>query len=118
MDTRRYCLTCDLKDDPQLIEEYKTYHKPGNVWPEITQSIKAAGVEDMQIFLSAHRMFMIIEVNDSFSFEQKSRMDNENQKVREWEEIMWQFQQALPWAREGEKWILMEQIFQLDAGES
>jgi L-rhamnose mutarotase len=26
---------------------------------------------------------------------------------------MWKFQQALPWARPGEKWMLMEKIFEL-----
>jgi len=26
---------------------------------------------------------------------------------------MWKFQQALPWAKTGEKWILMDKIFSL-----
>jgi L-rhamnose mutarotase len=40
-------------------------------------------------------------------------MDNANPKVQEWESLMWKYQQALPWAKEGEKWILMEKIFTL-----
>jgi len=40
-------------------------------------------------------------------------MDADNAKVQEWETLMWKFQQALPWAKQGEKWILMEKIFSL-----
>ena len=58
-------------------------------------------------------MFMIIEANDDFSFEKKTAMDAANSKVQEWEGLMWKFQQALPWAKPGEKWILMDKIFEL-----
>ena len=41
-------------------------------------------------------------------------MDAENPKVQEWEQLMWDFQQALPWAKNGEKWLPLEKIFQLE----
>ncbi|MDB4297763.1 L-rhamnose mutarotase, partial [Flavobacteriaceae bacterium] len=47
------------------------------------------------------------------SFEAKNKADLENPKVQEWEKLMWKYQQALPTAKEGEKWLLMENIFQL-----
>ena len=109
---KRYCLTLDLKDDPRLIAEYKRYHQ--KIWPEITRSIKDAGIEDMEIYLLGTRMFMIMEVNETFSFEAKKRADELNPKVREWEALMWRFQQSLPQAKPGEKWLLMEQIFSLE----
>jgi L-rhamnose mutarotase len=112
MNRRRYCLTLDLKDDLQLISEYKHYHE--KIWPEITLSIKDAGIEDMEIYLLGTRMFMVMEVNEQFSFEAKARADRENPKVREWEELMWKFQEALPGAKPGEKWLLMETIFKLE----
>jgi L-rhamnose mutarotase len=108
----RFCLTLDLKDDPRLIAEYKRYHE--KIWPEITKSIKDAGVVDMEIYLLGTRMFMVMEVNDRFSFEAKAKADKENAKVREWEELMWRFQKALPNAKLGEKWMMMEKIFQLE----
>src|SRR4029077_7947469 len=46
---RRFCLTLDLRDDPALIAEYKSYHQ--RIWPEITQSIRDSGIEDMEIYL-------------------------------------------------------------------
>ena len=109
---RRYCLTLDLKDDPQLIAEYRRYHK--RIWPEVTQSIHDSGIEDMEIYLLGTRMFMMMEVNEKFSFEAKASADRENPKVREWEELMWQFQRPLPEAKPGEKWLLMERIFKLE----
>ncbi len=108
---RRYCLTLDLKNDPQLIAQYKRYHE--NVWPEIQQSIRDAGILSMEIYLLGTRMFMIMDVNDSFSFEAKSEADLANPKVQEWEKLMWSFQQALPGTPPGEKWQKMERIFQL-----
>lgn len=108
----RYCLTLDLKNDPALIAEYRRYHE--KIWPEITQSIRDSGIEDMQIYLRGTRMFMIMDVNDKFSFEAKSRADRSNPKVQEWEALMWKFQQALPEAQPGEKWLPMERIFQLE----
>jgi len=108
---RRYCLTLDLKDDHALIAEYKRYHE--NIWPQITRSIKDAGIDDMEIYLLGTRMFMIMEVNETFSFEAKSKADQLDPKVQEWEALMWKFQQALPQAKPGEKWLLMERIFSL-----
>ena len=108
---KRYCLALDLKDDAKLIAEYEAYHK--NVWPEIIESIKKSGIQFLDIYRTGNRMFMIIDANDNFSFERKGQMDAANEKVQEWEKLMWKFQQALPGAKPGEKWILMEKIFEL-----
>src|SRR2546426_12238306 len=111
--SRRFCLTLDLRDDPKLIAEYKRYHE--KIWPEITRSIKDAGILDLEIYMHGRRMFMILEVDESFSFEKKAQADRENPKVQERENLMWKFQKALPEARPGEKWLLMERIFKLES---
>jgi L-rhamnose mutarotase len=108
---RRYCLTLDLQDDPELVAEYKRHHE--QVWPEILSSIRDSGILDMEIYLLGTRMFMIMEVDESFSFAAKDKTDRENPKVREWEALMWKFQRALPQAKPGEKWLPMERIFKL-----
>jgi len=109
--SRRYCLTLDLQDDPQLIAEYKKHHE--RVWPEILKSIKDSGIEDMQIYLLGTRMFMIMDVSESFSFDAKGAADRYNPKVVEWEKLMWKFQKPLPQAKPGEKWLVMERVFKL-----
>lgn len=111
MAVQKYCLALDLKEDPQLMAEYKAHHQ--NVWPEILKSIKDSGIMVLDIYCVGNRMFMIIEANEDFSFEKKSALDANNPKVQEWEELMWKFQQALPWAKSGEKWMVMEKIFEL-----
>ena len=110
---KRYCLTLDLEEDPALIAEYRRYHQ--KIWPEITASIKSAGIVDMEIYLLGTRLFMIMEANDNFSFDIKAEADRTNPKVRQWEELMWKFQKPLPQAKPGEKWILMERIFKLES---
>lgn len=110
---KKYCLALDLIDDAKLIAEYETWHKKENAWPEITRSITDAGINIMEIYRTGNRLFMIIEADDSFSFERKTAMDSANDKVKEWEKAMWKFQKPLPWARNGEKWILMDKIFEL-----
>ena len=110
---RRFCFTLDLKNDAALIGQYRNHHM--KIWPEITESIKNSGIADMEIYLLGTRMFMIMEVDESFSFEKKRKADQNNPKVQEWEQLMWKFQQALPEAKPGEKWLPMERIFKLES---
>lgn len=111
---KRYCLALDLKDDPQLMSEYENWHKPSNAWREITASILDVGVVSMQIYRVFNRLFMIMEVDHTFSFERKKEMDRANEKVQMWEEIMDKYQQLLPGTTPGTKWMLMEKIYDLN----
>ena len=109
--TNRYCFALDLKEDPALITEYEDYHQ--KVWPHILESIRGAGIVSLEIYRVFNRLFMIMETNESFSFEKKSKSDLEDPVVQDWENLMWKYQQALPGAKAGEKWMLMNKIFSL-----
>ncbi len=111
--SQRYCLALDLKNDKELISQYESYHRNENIWPEITKSIKDSGITDMEIYRIENRLFMIIETVENFDFDRKAKMDTENPKVIEWENLMWRFQQPLPQSAPGEKWIKMKRIFKL-----
>ena len=111
MNLKRYCLALDLIDDPDLIEEYERYHR--EVWPEILESIKTSGIESMEIYRVENRLFMIIEATEEFSFEKKEILDKENEKVQEWERLMWKYQLAIPNSEPGEKWRLMKKVFEI-----
>lgn len=110
---KRQCFALDLKNDPALIAEYEHWHKAENGWPEIRKSIIEAGVIDMQIYRTGNRLFMIMETDDNFRNEEKAALDAANPKVREWEQLMWKFQEPLPWAADNEKWVKMDQIYKL-----
>lgn len=112
---KRYALALDLHDDEQLIAEYEQLHR--NVHPEIKKSITDSGILCMEIFRFADRMFMIIEATDDFSFEEKTATDKTNPIVQEWERLTWRYQKALPGAEPGEKWVVMDKIFELRASE-
>lgn len=109
---KRYCFALDLRDDALLIAEYQEYHK--QVWPEIINSITSSGIKNMEIYRVNNRLFMIIDALDSFSLERKALLDLADTKVQLWEHLMWKYQQRLPFARPGEKWVLMEKIFEIN----
>lgn len=108
---KQYVLTLDLKDDPELIAAYEAHHK--KVWPEVLESIRDSGIEHMHIYRYKNRLCMMIQASADFSFDKKAAMDAANEKVQEWETLMWRYQQAPPGAPQGAKWMLMEPFFEL-----
>ena len=110
---RQYCLTLDLREDEELIREYEEYHEQGRVWPEVVTSIRESGILDMQIYRSGTQLIMVLNVTESFSFEEKARLDGRNPKVVEWEHLMTKFQRASTDARAEGKWRKMRTIFDL-----
>ncbi len=109
----RLCFALDLVDDAEAIRAYEAYHAPGAAWPEITASIRDAGIRDMEIYRVDNRLFMVIDVGPDFDADAKAKADAANPKVAEWEALMDRFQQSLP-GREGEpKWAPMQRIYKL-----
>jgi L-rhamnose mutarotase len=109
--SKRYCLALDLRDNPELIQQYEEHHKA--VPSEIIHSIREAGILGMEIYRLQNRLFMIMETEDDFTFERKQKLDAANGEVLAWEKLMWQFQQPLPGAAPGEKWMELHKLFDL-----
>ncbi|MDB6100087.1 MAG: hypothetical protein JWO52_86 [Gammaproteobacteria bacterium] len=110
--TRLY-YALDLQDDPALIDEYDRWHEAGQVWPDILQSLRAAGIEEAEIFRTGNRLVLILDVSAEFDPAAKAAADAADTRVQAWETLMWNYQKALPWARPGEKWVPMRLIFSL-----
>jgi len=106
--SRRLCFALDLVDDAARIAEYEAFHAPGGVWPQIVDDIRAQGIEGMEIWRTGTRMVMIATVADDYP-----RARHIPAQYDEWESLMWAFQQALPHAAPGEKWVPMTRIFDL-----
>lgn len=109
--TQQHVLILDLKDDPAAIAAYEEWHQ--KVWPDILKSIRDAGIEELKIFRAGNRLVMLMNTQPHFDFAEKSLADANNPVVQEWEKLMDRFQQRLPFAAPGEKWVRMSSIFSL-----
>jgi L-rhamnose mutarotase len=102
----------DLKNDPEIIEKYKEYHR--NVWPEVKDSLGEIGITAMRIFCLGNHLFMYMETVDDFDPDGLQEYTEKNPRAGEWNDLMFTFQQVVPEAAEGELWAAMEQVYDLD----
>ncbi len=110
---KRSVLTVNLKDDPSVIEAYRRYHR--SVWPEVVQSLRHVGVEQMDIHLLGRRLVMVVEMTDGLDFrEALSAHTASSPRVEEWERLMKTLQEPSPDAPAGEWWAVMEPVFRLE----
>ena len=106
---KRYCQTLELRDDPEMIEQYCEVHR--HVWPEIIEGQRQVGILDMQIFRRGRRLFMIMDTVDDFDFVRDNARLATLPRQAEWEAYVAKFQGADPNAPSTDKWQLMERIF-------
>ncbi|SMO54390.1 L-rhamnose mutarotase [Fodinibius sediminis] len=111
---KRYCKTLTLKDDPELIEKYKAAHARENFWPEITRGMKEVGILDMELYLLGNRLFMIMDTVPDFDHEKGMEALAQKPRQGEWESFVSQFQQAGKDNSAGDKWRLMERIYEME----
>lgn len=110
---KRFCRTLDLKDDPDLITEYRRRHDREHFWPEIMAGIKEVGILDMDIYIRGARLFMILEVPADLDLENAMNRLATLPRQQEWEDYMSIFQVAEPGASSADKWQPMERVFHI-----
>ena len=110
---KRYCQTLDLKDNPELIAEYRRRHSEGEAWSEILWGIREVGILEMEIYILDTRLFMIVEVPVDFDWDSAMARLSTLPRQQEWEDYMSEFQQATPGCSSNEKWRMMERMFHL-----
>ena len=81
-------LVLDLKDDPELIARYEAHHRPGAVPDAVLRSIRAAGIDRMDIHRCGNRLVMVIETSAAFDAQAKAAADAADPEVVAWEEAM------------------------------
>ena len=111
---KRYCKILTLKDDPELIKQYKEVHGINKAWPEITQGMKEVGIIDMEIYFHGNILFMIMDTVADFDHEKAMKELSSKPRQKEWERYVSRFQNTDSGATAGSKWTLMERIYEMD----
>jgi L-rhamnose mutarotase len=109
---KSYAMALDLRDDAEVIERYKEYHRA--VWDEVLEGLRSLGISKMKIFLRGSRLFMYLETPDDFDLERDfQRYTEASPRAAEWDALMREFQVRVPDAKPGEWWAAMEEVFDL-----
>lgn len=111
---KRYCKCIELKNDPNLIEEYKKLHAMGAGWPEITAGMKEVGILDMEIYISGTTLFMIMGTKADFDHEKAMVKLAKLPRQAEWEALVSKYQKTHSGVSAGQKWRLLERIYKMD----
>jgi L-rhamnose mutarotase len=109
---KRYCQSLQL--NPETLDQYKYWHDSRNIWREIPEGIRKAGILDMEIFLANDMAFMIVETPLDFDWDEAFGRLATFERQAEWEAFVGKFQNAKQGARSEETWQLMERIFSLE----
>ena len=110
---KRYCQTLDLRDNPELIAEYRRRHSQEHIWKEVPEGIRQVGILEMEIYLLGTRLFMIVETPMDFDWDTAMTRLGTLPRQAEWEDYMAEFQLVKAGMSSAEKWQLMERIFHL-----
>ena len=110
---KRYVQTMDLRDDPELIAEYRRRHSREESWKEIRDGIKEVGILEMEIYILGTRLVMIVETPVDFDWPSAMARLATLPRQQEWEDYMALFQQCAEGATSDEKWQMMDRMFYL-----
>ena len=110
---KRYCRTLELRDNPELIAEYRRRHSEDGIRRQVIEGIREVGILEMEIYLVGTRLFMIVETPLDFDWDSAMARLATLPRQQEWEDYMSEFQAAEKGASSDEKWRMMERIFHL-----
>lgn len=110
---KRYCQTLSLKNNPELIAEYRRIHSRSEAWPEIRAGIRAVGILEMEIYILGSTLFMIVETPLDFNWDEAMDKLSRLPRQQEWEDYVARFQECAPSSTSSEKWKMMERMFYL-----
>ena len=106
---KSFGMTLNLKNDPEIIEKYKEYHRA--VWPEVVEGLHKIGISKIKIYLHSRRLFMYIETPDDFDPARDFDRYMANDRAKEWDDLMRTFQEPVPGAGPGDWWTPMEEVY-------
>lgn len=110
---KRYCQTLDLRDNPELVAEYRRRHSRGEAWLEVIEGIRQVGILEMELYIIGTRLFMIVETPLDFDWDTAMARLATLPRQQEWEDYMSVLQMSAPGVTSAQKWRLMERMFYL-----
>lgn len=110
---KRYVQTLDLRDDPEMIREYRKWHSEDFHWREIREGIRAVGILEMEIYILGTRLVMIVDAPEDFDWTAAMNRLATLPRQAEWEAFVAKLQGCRTDARSDEKWQMMERMFRL-----
>lgn len=114
MGVTRHVLTVDLRDDPAAIRTYVEHHQ--QVWPEVLDSLRHAGIRAMDIYLLARRLVMVVEIAEGLTLQEAFTIHRSvGGRVDDWERLMLSLQEPPPGAEPGQAWTPMTSVFHFQA---
>lgn len=111
--TQRFVQMLDLRNDPELIQQYIHYHSQEGIWPEILEGLKKSGVLEMEIYHLADRLMMIVELDANDDWDEIMSRMGKTPRQEEWEAFVSRFQKADALSKSEEKWRMMDRIFHI-----
>lgn len=110
---KRYCQILEIADNPELIALYKECHSKDKHWKEIREGIRSVGILEMEMYISSNKVFMIVETELDFNWEDSMNRLASMPRQAEWEEFVAKLQGCEPQATSAQKWTRMERMFHL-----
>lgn len=110
---KRYVQTMELRDDPQLIAEYRRRHSQQEAWKEVLDGIRQVGILEMEIYILGNRIVMVVDTPLDFDWDTAMAQLATLPRQQEWEDYMALFQQCREGVTSNEKWQTMERMFHL-----
>jgi hypothetical protein len=105
-------LTANLVADPKMQQEYLDYHATQfEKWPELSRGFCNADFQQLLIFRNGRQLILVISIPKGESLDKLNpRTTENNPRVNEWNKLMGKYQEGLPGAGAGVKWVFLERI--------
>ena len=111
--TKRYVQFLEIRNDPELIAQYRKWHSEEYSWKEIRNGIREVGILEMELYIIGNRLAMIVDTPADFNWQEAMSRLATLPRQAEWEAFVSKFQGCAADARSDEKWQPMERIFYL-----
>ena len=70
---------------PECVEKYKEYH--ANVWPELLEAYRKAGIIKISCFLNENELLVCSEYDEDILLKAKADLENDEVEIR-WQSLM------------------------------